>query len=71
MLIAGERTAKGQRIEIYLILHGGTQRAERIACKLLERGWRAEVRAEPTLAIKTTAPPAMFENAWNTCMGRG
>ena len=65
MLITGERGRNGRRIDLYLVNRGGEKRATQVVEKLFERGWEAEVQTQPTLAIATSAPPRMFDKAWN------
>ena len=49
----------------YLILRGGTARAEEVTCTLLARGWSADVIHYPTLMVETTAPATAFESAFD------
>ena len=65
MLITGERNRRGKRIEIYVLHRDGAKQAQRVVEKLLERGWDADTITHPTLTIATTAPPRMFEKAWD------
>lgn len=49
----------------YLIGLAGEKKANSVVETLLQRAWRAKLIDYPAMMIETTAPPRMFEKAWN------